>query len=53
MHRLTKSIVIMPMKGIGLMERLAKAYIKNVVRLHGVLKVIGLDRIRGFFRDSG
>ena len=47
-----KSAVFMPMKEAWKMERLAKAYIKHVVRLHGVPKVIILDRIPGFFRDK-
>ena len=34
-----KYAVFMPMKETGTMERLAKAYVKHVVRLHGVPKV--------------
>ena len=40
MDRFTKSAVFMPMKETWKMELLAKAYIKHVVRLHGVPKVI-------------
>ncbi|XP_021757320.1 uncharacterized protein LOC110722353 [Chenopodium quinoa] len=42
--RLTKSAVVLPMKDTWKMEQLAKAYIKNVVRLHGVTKDIVSDR---------
>ena len=35
-----KSAVFMPMKETWRMERLAKTYVKHVVRLHGVPKVI-------------
>ncbi|XP_021775712.1 uncharacterized protein LOC110739565 [Chenopodium quinoa] len=38
--RLTKSAVFIPMKETWKMEQLEKAYIKNVVRLHGVPKDI-------------
>ena len=48
-----KSAVFMPMKEAWKMERFAKAYIKHVVRLHGVPRVIVLDRTPGFLRDSG
>ncbi|XP_021765942.1 uncharacterized protein LOC110730448 [Chenopodium quinoa] len=42
--RLTKSAVFIPMKETWKMEQLAKAYIKNVVRLHRVPKDIVSDR---------
>ena len=42
--RLTKSAVFIPMKETWKMEQLAKAYIKHVVRLHGVPKDIVSDR---------
>ncbi|XP_021745542.1 uncharacterized protein LOC110711470 [Chenopodium quinoa] len=42
--RLTKSAVFMPMKETRKMEQLVKAYIKNVVRLHGVPKDIVSNR---------
>ena len=42
--RLTKSAVFIPMRETWKMEQLAKAYIKYVVRLHGVPKDIVSDR---------
>ncbi|XP_021753777.1 uncharacterized protein LOC110719181 [Chenopodium quinoa] len=36
--------VLIPMKKTWKMEQLAKAYIKKVVRLHGILKDIASDR---------
>ncbi|XP_021722838.1 uncharacterized protein LOC110690320 [Chenopodium quinoa] len=42
--RLTKSVVFIPMKETWKMEQLAKDYIKNVVRLHGVPKDIVSDK---------
>ena len=42
--RLTKSTMFIPMKETWKMEQLAKAYIKNVVSLHGVPKDIVSDR---------
>ena len=46
--RLTKFAVFIPMKETWKMEQLAKAYIKYVVRLHGVPKDIISDRDSGF-----
>ncbi|XP_021763995.1 uncharacterized protein LOC110728659 [Chenopodium quinoa] len=51
--RLTKFVVFIPMKETWKMEQLAKAYIKNVVRLHGVPKVIVSDRDSRFLQSFG
>ncbi|XP_021722461.1 uncharacterized protein LOC110689951 [Chenopodium quinoa] len=42
--KLTKSAVFIPMRETWKMEQLRKAYIKNVVRLHGAPKDIVYDR---------
>ena len=49
--RLTKSAVFIPMKETWKMEQLAKAYIKHVVRLHGVPKDIVSDRDSRFLSN--
>ena len=41
---LTKSALFLPMKMKYLVDRLAKLYVNEVVRLHGVLVSIVLDR---------
>ena len=49
--RLTKSAVFIPMKETWSMEQLAKAYIKYVVRLHGIPKDIVSDRDSRFLSN--
>ena len=44
MDHLTKSALFLPMKMKYLVDRLAKLYVNEVVRLHGVLVSIVLDR---------
>jgi hypothetical protein len=42
--RLTKSAHFIPIKVKDLMDKLARLYLQNVVRLHGVLLAIIYDR---------
>ena len=42
--RLTKSTLFFPMKMTGLVDKLAKLYVDEVIRLHGVLVSIISDR---------
>ena len=42
--RLTKSTHFLPIKKIFSMERLAKLYVDDIVRLHGALVLIISDR---------
>ena len=42
--RLTKSSHFLPMKNSDLVEKLTKLYVKEIVRLHGMLVSIVSDR---------
>ena len=43
-YRLTKSAHFLPIKKTSSMEKLAKLYVKDIVRLHGALVTIVSDR---------
>ncbi len=51
--RLTKSVHFLPVRMDYSLERLAKLYIDEIVRLHGVPYPLGQTEILGSLLDSG